>query len=287
MYSLSYLYQAMGDNEYADRCELAAFNALPVMTTSNQWARQYIVLANQPFSYSLTGDLPFFNVGPDGIVYDTGRAVSFHVVRTHKPDYSLLGILFGAISPEVFPAHIIMPGSFSFERFVNLCLESHYPCCTVNLPQGYPKFLSASFVRAGPDGLAHALLMPAHVSTTLSSRTAVNVTCDTDYPFDNTLNYTITTSAPFNFHIRLPSWSSPHHTVLILNDIPQSIAPDSHTGMISLGIPAGSNSIVYTLAPILRIVPRANDTVAIYHGCLLYTSPSPRDATLSRMPSSA
>ena len=29
------------------------------------------------------------------------------------------------------------------------------------------------------------------------------------------------------------------------------------------------------------------DVLASYHGCLLYTSPSPRDATLSRMPSSA
>ena len=35
----------------------------------------------------------------------------------------------------------------------------------------------------------------------------------------------------------------------------------------------------------LRIA-RANDIVA-HKGCLLYTSPSPRDATLSRMPSSA
>ena len=27
--------------------------------------------------------------------------------------------------------------------------------------------------------------------------------------------------------------------------------------------------------------------ISLYEGCLLYTSPSPRDATLSRMPSSA
>ena len=73
MYSLSYLYQALGDNQYAERCELAAFNALPVMTTSNQWARQYIVLANQPFSYRLSGDVPFFNVGQDGIRYGLGE----------------------------------------------------------------------------------------------------------------------------------------------------------------------------------------------------------------------
>ena len=30
-----------------------------------------------------------------------------------------------------------------------------------------------------------------------------------------------------------------------------------------------------------------DDEVTCYWGCLLYTSPSPRDATLSRMPSSA
>ena len=31
----------------------------------------------------------------------------------------------------------------------------------------------------------------------------------------------------------------------------------------------------------------ANGRPVVYPGCLLYTSPSPRDATLSRMPSSA
>lgn len=151
-----------------------------------------------------------------------------------------------------------------------MATESHYPCCTVNLPQGYPKFLSASFVRAGSNGLAHALLMPARVTTTLPSSTAVNITCTTGYPFSNTFQYSIIASAPFSFHIRLPAWSSPLSTTLTLNTILQSLAPDPHTGMLSLGIPAGINSITYTLAPLLRIVPRANDTVAIYHGALLY-----------------
>ena len=36
-----------------------------------------------------------------------------------------------------------------------------------------------------------------------------------------------------------------------------------------------------------RSVSLSNDGSIVAIGCLLYTSPSPRDATLSRMPSSA
>jgi len=41
MYSLGYLYQAVGDNDFADKCERTAFNALPVQLTPDWWARQY------------------------------------------------------------------------------------------------------------------------------------------------------------------------------------------------------------------------------------------------------
>ena len=39
--------------------------------------------------------------------------------------------------------------------------------------------------------------------------------------------------------------------------------------------------------PSTRVNNLTNDEVAQIRNCLLYTSPSPRDATLSRMPSSA
>ena len=49
------------------------------------------------------------------------------------------------------------------------------------------------------------------------------------------------------------------------------------------------NLIVCTMAERQRLLPRrgAEGNTSQYKGCLLYTSPSPRDRTRSRMPSSA
>ncbi len=75
MYSLSYLYQVMGDNEFADRAELAAFNALPVSITSDHWARQYLAVANTPWAKQVDGKTPWWNVGAQGTLYSIGMTL--------------------------------------------------------------------------------------------------------------------------------------------------------------------------------------------------------------------
>lgn len=75
MYSMSYLYQTIGDNNFADRCELAAFNALPVSITSDHWAHQYLSLASEPYVEQFAGPNPFWNVGENGIIYGLGKSV--------------------------------------------------------------------------------------------------------------------------------------------------------------------------------------------------------------------
>ena len=56
-------------------------------------------------------------------------------------------------------------------------------------------------------------------------------------------------------------------------------APINGLVVASRGVKLGADT---TLQALLQ-----NDNVDQYDACLLYTSPSPRDATLSRMPSSA
>ena len=171
MFSLTYLYHALGNASFADRAELTAYNALPVMYTADQWAHQYIAQPNQPWSRQVDSGGLFWNVN----------------------DY---GQTFG--------------------------LAPNYPCCTVNSPQGFPKFLSASYVTLGNDGLAHALLGPASVATTLANGAVVSVSCDTEYPFSNVLVYTVQSTAPFTFAMRIPAWSASAFNLSSSSPLPSS-----------------------------------------------------------------
>ena len=219
MFSLSYLYQALGDNEFADRCELAAFNALPVHLTPDWWAHTYGTQPNGP----------------------NARHVD------HYPFWNMMGYA------------------------LTYGLEPNYPCCTVNHIQGYPKFLAASFVRVGSNGIAHTLLGPGSVSLTLSSGPII-VNCSTNYPFDETLTYTISSSAPFTFYVRIPNWANTSASALNTASSRTSLSPDSHTGLQPIPINGETSKFNITLASnnIIRTQPLANNSIAVYSGAILY-----------------
>lgn len=224
MYSLSYLYQALGNAYYADRAELAAYNALPVSLTPDWWARQYMAEPNQPWSKNLS-TTPFSDVNTVGQMYT---------------------------------------------------LEGNYPCCTVNHPQGYPKFLAASYVQVGSGGLAHALLAPANVSATLKSGANVSVVTDTNYPFDLELVYTVMADAPFDFYVRVPGWADASQSTTTVDAgngsaVAVVVTPDAESGLHLVGtMPRGTTLVSYQLSTAIRVEARANSSVAVYHGALLY-----------------
>ena len=220
LFSLSYLYHVIGDNEFADRCELAAYNAWPVSITANHWARQYLAVANEPSASRIDGPVNFWNAGGEALVYG---------------------------------------------------VETNYPCCTVNMPQGLPKFLSASFVKVGADGIGHALLSPASVSTETESGVFVNISCNTAYPFGNILEYDIQASGSFKFYVRVPAWSSSKLRIVVNGKEKRELFdPDPQTGMNEVKVAKGKHNIILELFPEIRVVPRGNSSIAIYHGALLY-----------------
>ncbi|OTB06708.1 hypothetical protein M426DRAFT_20804 [Hypoxylon sp. CI-4A] len=159
-------------------------------------------------------------------------------------------------------------------------LEPNYPCCTVNHPQAYPKFLANSFAKTADNNLAHVFLIPGTAAASLGpdNSNAVFVTANTTYPFGHTITYDITATSPFDFYVRIPTWAntskstiSTRTTANTTNNNTQPLTLTSNPQSLQkIAVPAGSSTATLRLATTPRVVQRANHTAAIYHGALLY-----------------
>ncbi|KAI0150354.1 hypothetical protein GGR57DRAFT_472494 [Xylariaceae sp. FL1272] len=151
-------------------------------------------------------------------------------------------------------------------------LEPTYPCCTVNYPQGLPKLNTHSWARVGKVGLAHMLLVPSHLETTIGEQ-RVTISCKTSYPFSGQLTYSIDTEVDFELHLRVPGWN-PGASVITNGTTPHvshTQAPDDKTGMHRFNIASGHTTVTYTIDMKPRAEPRDNGAVSIYVGSLLFS----------------
>jgi len=158
-------------------------------------------------------------------------------------------------------------------------LEPNYPCCTVNHPQGWPKFVSNAFLTT-PDGsgLVHLYLGPFSTKTTLTGGNAVQVAVDTKYPFSDTLTTTITAQKAFTYHVRVPSWVS-GGTMSINGRSVQSIKPDTN-GLQSISVAAGTTTIALNLPAPITTESRPHGSIAVQRGPLHYALDIPRNSTV-------
>ncbi|MGA0559527.1 beta-L-arabinofuranosidase domain-containing protein [Larkinella sp. VNQ87] len=92
----------------------------------------------------------------------------------------------------------------------DLCfgLLTGYPCCTSNMHQGWPKLTQNLWYTTPDKGLAVLLYAPSEVRATVSNGTAVSWKEETNYPFEESIKFTLTTPKPvaFPFHLRIPAW---------------------------------------------------------------------------------
>ncbi|KAF7970468.1 hypothetical protein HWV62_23877 [Athelia sp. TMB] len=138
-------------------------------------------------------------------------------------------------------------------------LESNYPCCTVNHPQGYPKFWANSFVQGASGALVHAYLGPTSFSGTVGSANTVKVAVDTLYPFGSTLSYTISSTKAFSFSIRIPTWAQNLTSSITINGgKAQSVSANLTTALHTINLAKGNNKIELNLDMRIRIESRSN-----------------------------
>ncbi|PSR53368.1 hypothetical protein AHMF7605_07425 [Adhaeribacter arboris] len=90
-------------------------------------------------------------------------------------------------------------------------LLTGYPCCTSNMHQGWPKFTQNLWYATPDHGIAALLFSPSEVKAKVANGAEVKFTEETNYPFNETINFTLTTdkntkSVTFPFHLRIPAW---------------------------------------------------------------------------------
>lgn len=147
-------------------------------------------------------------------------------------------------------------------------LEPNYPCCTVNHPQGWPKFISNAFVTTpGNTTLVHAYLGPFSTQTTLANGNRVTAIVDTLYPFSDTLTTTIEADSAFTYQVRIPNWVA-NGTISVNGAKPESVSPSN--GLHSVSVNAGTTTIVLNLPADITLEQRPHGSVAVHRGPLHY-----------------
>ncbi|KAF9054831.1 hypothetical protein BJ165DRAFT_1399979 [Panaeolus papilionaceus] len=149
--------------------------------------------------------------------------------------------------------------------------EPNYPCCTVNHPQGYPKFWYHTFMIDNSDkSLVHVLLGPSKFTGDVGSGNHVTVTADTLYPFGLSIKYTITATSAFKFKVRIPDWAKNGQTKYTVDGGSAAVVSPDSNSFQSISAKAGTTSVVVTFSAPLKVETRYNKAVAISRGPLLY-----------------
>lgn len=87
-------------------------------------------------------------------------------------------------------------------------LEPNFGCCTANLHQGWPKFVSSLWMATHDGGLAVTAYAPNRVRTRLNN-IDVEIDEETEYPFRDGVRLTLHLAKPARFplQLRVPGWA--------------------------------------------------------------------------------
>lgn len=86
-------------------------------------------------------------------------------------------------------------------------LEPNFGCCTANMHQGWPKFIKNLWFATKDDGLSAVVYAPSSVNVKING-VNINITEETDYPFNEKIRFTVhcDRAVTFPLRLRIPSW---------------------------------------------------------------------------------
>lgn len=144
-----------------------------------------------------------------------------------------------------------------------------YPCCTSNMHQGWPKLTQNLWYATADNGIAALVYAPSEVSVKNIHGTAIHITEETQYPFEETIRFRIipAKNVQFPFHLRIPGWCK--NPVIKING--KVWAQSGTSGICIINREWQANDLVELYLPMS--IERTNwyeQSVAIERGPLVY-----------------
>ena len=155
-------------------------------------------------------------------------------------------------------------------------LEPHFGCCTANFHQGWPKFTSSLWMRTPDNGLVAAAYAPNDVHTRVAGDVPVAIVEETEYPFRDTISFTINParSARFPLLLRIPAWTE--HAQLTVNGVAEPEPRPGTFHRVDRSWKSGDR-VVLRLPMQVRASRWFNDSLALERGPLVFALPIGED----------
>ena len=154
----------------------------------------------------------------------------------------------------------------------DLCfgLLTGYPCCTCNMHQGWPKLVQNLFYASGDGGVAALVYAPCTAKIQVSGNNEVKISETTDYPFRESIRFTVNCSdgTYFPFHLRIPGWCT--KASVRINDMLAESAPAGQVYQIKRKWKDGDR-IELLLPADITFSRWVENSVAVARGPLVYS----------------
>jgi uncharacterized protein len=154
-------------------------------------------------------------------------------------------------------------------------------CCTASLNRMLPNYVVNMWMATFDNGLAATYYGPCKVSALAGNRVPVELTCNSDYPFNDVINISVNPKHQVTFPLsfRIPGWCKDPSIMVNGSDI--NIAPDSN-GFIRIVRRWKSNDFIRLKFPMSVDVVTGRDPNAdgapyasVHYGPLLFALPIP------------
>ena len=148
-------------------------------------------------------------------------------------------------------------------------LEPNFGCCTANMHQGWPKFVSHLWMATPDKGLAAAAYGPSQVKAKVGAGVDVTIVEKTNYPFEGYIEFEIQPEKPVTFPLtlRIPEWAK--GASIFFGDT--ILKPDAGQYVAVERLWRAGDRVKVDLPMKIRLEKRYNQAVAVHRGPVIYS----------------